>query len=404
MRSRRSFGALRRLPSKRWQASYVGPDLQRHPAPSTFETRMDAEAWLAAERQLIDDARWLSPDARRRKVEREQAASITLEQYATEWLATQDLRPLTRTDYGSLLRNHILPTLGSVRLAELSRATVRAWYAGLPHDRPRARSKAFQLLHAILNYAVDDDVIEANPASLGRRTAARPKRAKRIRPLTVDQVEAIADGMPARLRVAVLLGCWCALRYGELAELRRKDVDLAHAMLRVERAVIRVKGAYVPSPPKTDAGIRDVHIPPFLVSDLAEHMAKHVGRSRDSLIFPADSGEHLHSSSFARFFAKAATAAGRPDATPHYLRHTGASLATTAGATTADVMARLGHTTPGMAMVYQHSLSGADAKVAQALSRLRTESADHDRRSGQDTAPPDVDETRSRTSRSSRIR
>lgn len=132
MRSRRSFGALRRLPSRRWQASYVGPDLQRHPAPSTFETRMDAEAWLAAERQLIDDARWLSPDARRREAEREQAASVTLEQYATEWLATQDLRPLTRADYGSLLRNHMLPTLGSVRLAELSRATVRAWTPDSP--------------------------------------------------------------------------------------------------------------------------------------------------------------------------------------------------------------------------------------------------------------------------------
>lgn len=309
-------GALRRLPSKRWQASYVGPDLQRHPAPSTFETKIDAEAWLASERQLIDDARWLSPGARRREAERKQAASITLEQYATEWLTTQDLRPLTRTDYGSLLRNHILPTLGSVRLAELSRATVRSWYARLPRDRPRARSKAFQLLHAILNYAVDDDMIEVNPAALGRRTSARPKRAKRIRPLTVDQVEAIADGMPARLRVAALLGCWCALRYGELTELRRKDVDVAHAMLRVERAVIRVNGAYVPSPPKTDAGIRDVHIPPFLVSDLAEHMAKHVGRSRDSLLFPADSGEHLHSSSFARFFAKAATAAGRHPSLP----------------------------------------------------------------------------------------
>lgn len=376
MRPRRSFGALRKLPSKRWQASYMGPDQERHSASSTFDTRMDAEAWLAAERQLVDDDGWLSPEARQREVRRAQSTGVTVADYASEWLATQDLRPLTRMDYGSLLRNHILPGLGSVRLAELSRATVRTWYARLPQDRPRARSKAFQLLHTLLNYAVDDDVIETNPASLGRRTASRPKRAKRIRPLTVDEVEAIAEAMPARLRAAVLLGCWCALRYGELAELRRKDVDLAHAILRVERAVIRVKGAYIPSQPKTDAGVRDVHIPPFLMSDVVDHLGRHVGRGKEALLFPADSGEHLHSSSFARLFAKAATAAGRSDATPHYLRHTGASLATTAGATTADVMARLGHTTPAMAMVYQHSLSGADAKVAQALSRLHTESAE----------------------------
>jgi integrase len=77
-----------------------------------------------------------------------------------------------------------------------------------------------------------------------------------------------------------------------------------------------------------------------------------------------------HSSSFARLVEKAALAAGRPDATPPTLRHTGASLATSVGATTADVMARLGHATPGMAMHYQHNLDGADARVADALSRI----------------------------------
>lgn len=90
----------------------------------------------------------------------------------------------------------------------------------------------------------------------------------------------------------------------------------------------------------------------------------------EALLLPAPNGGHLHSSLFARLFQKAAVASGRPDATPHTLRHTGASLATSVGATTADVMARLGHTTPAMAMHYQHSLDGADARVAQGLSRI----------------------------------
>lgn len=86
--------------------------------------------------------------------------------------------------------------------------------------------------------------------------------------------------------------------------------------------------------------------------------------------FGAINRGHLYSSSFARLVEKAALAAGRPDATPHTLRHTGASLATSVGATTADVMARLGHATPGMAMHYQHNLDGADARVADGLSRI----------------------------------
>ena len=86
--------------------------------------------------------------------------------------------------------------------------------------------------------------------------------------------------------------------------------------------------------------------------------------------FGAINGGHLYSSSFARLVEKAALAAGGPDATPHTLRHTGASLATSVGATTADVMARLGPATPGMAMHYQHNLDGADARVVDGLSRI----------------------------------
>ena len=333
---------------------------------------MDAEAWLAAERKLSESVSWVPPAVRGQRVDQTTAMSenTTLAEYATAWLSSSELRQLTRRDYESLLKNHILPTLGDEPLSSLSRSTVREWFSGLSRDRPRARSKALQLLHAILNSAIDAELIETNPAALGRRTGARPSRAKKIRPLTVQEVQEIADVMPDNLKVAVLLGCWCALRYGELAELRRKDVHLDEGVLRVERAVIRVKGQYVATRPKTDAGVRDIHIPPFLIPALQHHLDTHVSRGRDSLLFPASSGEHLHSSTFARQFGLAASAVGRPDATPHYLRHTGASFATSAGATTADVMARLGHTTPTMAMVYQHSLSGADARVAEGLSQL----------------------------------
>jgi len=376
MRSRRTFGTLRRLPSKRWQASYIGPDDQRHVAPSTFTAKIDAEAWLADERRLTEQLNWSAPDARRADANQMLRDSQTpLNNYAASWLIDQDLRPLTRRDYDSLLRNHILPTLGPLTLTGLTKGVVRSWYLKLPKDRPRARSKALQLLHSILNTAVDTELLDANPAALGRRVGARPRRAKKVRPLTVEEINTIATDMPYRLRLAVLLGCWCALRYGELAELRRKDVDIDGAVLRIQRGVIRLKGQYVPSQPKTEAGVRDVHIPAFLIADLKNHLDSVVDQSGEALLFPAQNGQHLHSSTFARHFAKAATAAGRPDATPHFLRHTGASLATSAGATTADVMARLGHTTPAMAMVYQHSLDGADARVANALSQLGTQRA-----------------------------
>ena len=65
MARRRGFGALRKLPSGRWQASYVGPDTIRHAAPVTFETAEDAEGWLADRRREIKNEDWTPPTSRR---------------------------------------------------------------------------------------------------------------------------------------------------------------------------------------------------------------------------------------------------------------------------------------------------------------------------------------------------
>lgn len=75
-------------------------------------------------------------------------------------------------------------------------------------------------------------------------------------------------------------------------------------------------------------------------------------------------------SSLYRVFYPARTAAGRPDLSVHDLRHTGAVLAASTGATLAELMARLGHSTPGAALRYQHAADGRDAAIADALSPL----------------------------------
>lgn len=71
--------------------------------------------------------------------------------------------------------------------------------------------------------------------------------------------------MPERYRAMVLLGAWCGLRFGELTELRRRDVDLEDARLHVERAVTRVNGEMIVGDPKSEAGKRRVTIPPHLL-------------------------------------------------------------------------------------------------------------------------------------------
>jgi hypothetical protein len=69
VKERRSFGYARRLPRKRWQASYIGPDLLRHSAPMTFDAKIDAETWLSDERRIIASGNWIAPKRRREAAE-----------------------------------------------------------------------------------------------------------------------------------------------------------------------------------------------------------------------------------------------------------------------------------------------------------------------------------------------
>ena len=94
--------------------------------------------------------------------------------------------------------------------------------------------------------------------------AGRATRQRRIEPASLPELAAIVEGMPERLRLLVVLGAWCALRYGELAELRRHDVDLERGVLSISRAVVRVDGADLVGRPKSVAGVRQVAIPPHL--------------------------------------------------------------------------------------------------------------------------------------------
>ncbi len=216
--------------------------------------------------------------------------------------------------------------------------------------------------------AVADDLIEANPCRI--RAGSKTSRARPIRPATLPELRTIADAMPERFRLAVHLAAWCALRFGEVAELRRKDIDLAGAKIRVRRGVTWVKGVGdIVGAPKSDAGVRDVAIPPHLVSEVRSHLLTHAQPGRDGLLFYSATGGHLRSNSnMHKAFHEARKVARRPDLTFHDLRHTGATLAAAAGATVAELMARIGHATPQMAMRYQHASAERDQAIAHALS------------------------------------
>ncbi len=180
----------------------------------------------------------------------------------------------------------------------------------------------------------------------------------------------LRNWVPPAKRAFDLLASWCALRFGELAELRRGDVDTKTGLLRIRRAVVRAEGRTIVGSPKSDAGTRDVAIPPHLLPLIREHLLKHAEPGKNGLLFPARGGGHLAPSTLYRVFYSAREAAGRPDLRFHDLRHTGAVLAAQNDATLAELMGRLGHSTPGAAMRYQHVAKGRDLEIARRLSAM----------------------------------
>jgi len=100
---------------------------------------------------------------------------------------------------------------------------------------------------------------------------------------------------------------------------------------------------------------------------LEAHMGEWSGTDR---VFIGRDGKPMRGDAVRQAFARARSKAGMPGFRFHDLRHTGQTLAASAGATTKDLMKRLGHASPAAANRYLHAVDGRDAEVASALSDL----------------------------------
>ncbi len=361
MGTRRAFGSVRRLPGGTWQARYYGPDRVRYQHHTTFNTVKDADKFLEIVKARIALDTWTPPT--------EPDDTHLFGGYAAQWLEHRPLKPRTRWHYQQIHDAHLAPTFTRMRLVDITPDTVRSWHSKLVVG-PTSKAHAYGLLKAILATAAGDRLIVSNPCVI--RGAGNTKRAKQIKPASLGELEVITTAMPPRYRAMVLLASWCGLRFGELAELRRHDVDLTNEVVKVRRGVVRFDGQTLIDTPKSDAGTRDVAIPPHLVEILRSHIAEHAQPGRNGLLFPARHGGNMAPATLYKVFYPARDKAGRPDLRWHDLRHTGAVLAASTGATLAELMARLGHSTAGAAMRYQHAAQDRDKVIAAALSNLVT--------------------------------
>lgn len=363
--ARRQFGSVRRLPSGRWQARYWHQG-RRHDADRTFPTKADASAYLSSQEADIRRGTWIDP----------RAGHTTLGVYGRTWLAGRtDLEARTQELYKGLLEHHILPTLGSTALSRLTPSQVRAWRVGLPakiheasgHDGDATAAKAYRLLSEIMRAAVTDELLVRNPCRV-KGAGKEPGHQAQI--VTVTEIAALQAAMTERVAIVVPLAAWCQLRRGELLGLRRRHVDLLARVIRVETTRgWTASGGFVKGP-KSEAGVRQVSIPPHVLEAVERHLEAHVAADPDSWVLTGEKGAALSPAALYSAWHEACAAIGRPGLRLHDLRHTGLTLAAAQGATVAELMYRAGHASPNAAMRYQHATKDRDRVLADALSDL----------------------------------
>ncbi len=325
----------------------------------TFLKSEDARRWERNVEVKKDEGNYIDP----------KLGKITLRELADRFMGNAKLRPASRAMYEMQLRHYIVPALGDKRLSAITKAHVRDFEAGLAAQGKGDATIAVvhRILHRLFTYAMQEDRIGRNPASLPEEELRRP-REREVRPLEREEVETIAGRVSARYGTLVWTLAVSGLRIGEATALRVKSLDLKVGTVRVTANAPEVNGRkLLDQAPKTERGERTVDIPPALAKMLGGHLDTYGNRfDKTSLVFTNGAGHPVLQSDFRRIFQKAAREAKiAPVPRVHDLRHTAASFMADAGYTLLEAAGQLGHSATTMTARYSHIFkSHRQAKVA----------------------------------------
>jgi integrase len=347
----------------KWRARFR--DAARKEHSKHFDRKVDAQRWLDEVTTSKLTGTYVDPRAGR----------ATVGELADAYLAgNPSWAESTRARNESIVERHIRPRWGAVPVSAVTFEDVQVWVSSMSGAGATVRKNA-GVLASILDFAVKSKRLSTNPA----RGVDLPKQAlARRQYLTGYQIEALAAASMSQFgeaspvvqwRDVTLTLAYTGLRFGELAALRKRHVDMLRRRFRIEESVTEVDGRQVWGTPK-DHHRRSVPFPKFLVEPLAARLN---GLDPDGLVFPGERGGVLRVRVMRRsWFDAAAIAAGVPGLTPHELRHTAASLAVSAGASVLSLQRMLGHDKPSTTLDVYADLFDEDLDaVADRLEDVR---------------------------------
>ena len=315
----------------------------------------------------------------------------TVAEWLRRWLT--DYAPMncssgaTLERYGQLIEKHVIPSLGSVALQKLHSGAVQGLYASKLKDgrlngegglSKRTVHHLHRCLSTSLKVAVSEGLISTNPCD--RAKTVKPDKSD-IQCLDDEQtkvmLEAAADSRSATIYPLIVLAVTSAMRRGEIAALKWRDIDLDEGYLWVKKTLEDTKEhGLVLKQPKTETSKRKIHLPPRAVSALLAHRSEQnalrlrlgFGRDGDRYVFETfrdDQFGPVRPRALTKMFGSFIAGVDVPRITLHGLRHTAATSAIRAGENIVAVSKRLGHAQVSITLdVYTHYISGDDEDIA----------------------------------------
>lgn len=342
MASIRSYKAAK---GRAWRVQYRGPDGKSH-TKQGFRTKNEAQAWADINATHMHQQDWIDPNAGRIKVN---------EVHTAWWATLAPRKPNYRRQLHSAWEHHVKPQWGHRQVASIMPSEVQAWVGTIEKHRPGRGDDGEEdttpsatlvlnchaVLMQILEVAVNDGLMRKNPAK-GIKLPKKPGPVKVY--LTQEQLNALVRECGPRGDIIAVLGT-CGIRWGELAGLRVRDVNVLRRRLTVAQAIARDDaGEWVPMEPKSWEQ-RTVAVPASIMPLIVRAIE---GKGPDDFVWERPSGGCLRPLGHTSFFAHAVNRCvedGRIPGrlTPHGLRHVAAGLMVASGASVKAVQKQLGH-------------------------------------------------------------
>lgn len=351
-----------------WVAQITLPNGKRKAKYS--KTQKVVKDWLLEQREAIKKGLWLDN------------TKITVSEFFDRFMndvASHTLRPKTIVSYESIIRLHINPEIGNVKLAALTPVQLQTLYSKKLNSGLSKRT--VQYIHAVIHrglaQAVKWGLVNRNVADAVE--APRPtKRAPTT--LTVTQVRDLLGVMREdRFYALYLLAITTGMRQGELLGLMWDDVDLDQGFIHVRHTAQTIyKQGVVLGETKTEKSRRSIAIPEIAIDALKEHWETQklikAGRRdwvENNLVFPTSKGTPMTARNLIREFHALLEKAGLPKIRFHDLRHTSATLLLLAGVHPKIVQERLGHSRIDMTLdTYSHVVPDIQKEAAEKMDLL----------------------------------